>query len=215
MPKTIIVENERKRIDEELRGGLRAAQDSYAELRAEENLGIVPQPTECTEDWLTKIYEEGKQAVQAATFLTINQRKSQIAHWGKLYKRMLPNVQRLQAFLASIPQERYVYDTALNTFYIHDISSLVRERATKQVPEEFSEHWQKIQAIRQAITELREWEAAHGLRKLHIEDLLTFTPDSLAITWVDGSIQRNTEIYNKPYMANVMAAQRAQEAMYL
>ena len=215
MPKRIVLEDERKRIDEQLRNDLRAAQESYAALKAEENLGAIPQPKECTEEWLQSIYEQGKLAVDEAKFLTVEQRNSQKGHWGRLYHRMQPHVARIQSFIAGIQQEQFVFDEQLGTFYYKDLTGLAKERATYDVPDEAAEHWQKIQNIMSAITELRQWEADHDVKKLTLDDLLHFAKNRFIEFWVRGGIKRDHSQDHKPYMADVLARQRAEEKLYL
>lgn len=215
MPKCIVLEKERKQIDEQLRNDLRAAQESYSALKAEENLGTIPQPHGCTEEWLRAIYEQGKLAVDEAKFLTVEQRNSQKGHWGKLYHRMQPHVAQIQNFIAAIPQEQFVYDEQLGTFYYRDLTGLAKERATYNVPDGAAGHWQKIQAIMGAIKELRQWEANQDVRKIPVTELLNFDKNRFIEAWVKGSIKRDHSMDNKPYMAQILANRRAEEEMYL
>ena len=215
MPKRIVLEDERKRIDEQLRNDLRAAQESYSALKAEENLGTIPQPHGCTEEWLRAIYEQGKLAVDEAKFLTVEQRNSQKGHWGKLYHRMQPHVAQIQNFIAAIPHEQFVYDEQLGTFYYRDLTGLAKERATYNVPDGAAGHWQKIQAIMGAIKELRQWEVDQDVRKIPLDNLLHFDKNRFIEAWVRGEMKRDHSQDNKPYMQQILANQRAAERLYL
>lgn len=215
MPTSIVLESERKRIDSLLREELRAAQESYKALQEEENLGTIPQPKLCTEGWLQQIYEDGKKAVDDVKFLTIEQRNSQKGHWGRLYHRMLPHVQRIQSFIAGIPQEQFVFDEELGTFYYRDITALAKERATFQVPEEAAEHWQKIKAILNAIMDLRAWEAGQDIKKLPLDVLLHFDKTQFIEAWATNEIKRDHRFDDKPYMQQMLANQRESEKKYL
>ena len=215
MPKSIILESERREIDSQLRADLREAQESYKALKEEENLGSIPQPHLCTEAWLQNIYEEGKKAVDEVKFLTIEQRNSQKGHWGKIYHRLLPHVSRLQKFIAGIPQNQYYYDEELGTFYYLNITALATERATFNVPTETAEHWQKIQAIMSAIKELRQWEADQDVRKIPLDNLLHFDKNRFIEAWVKGEMKRDHSCDDKPYMSTVLESQKAAEELYL
>ena len=215
MPTSIILESERKRIDSQLREDLRTAQESYRALTEEENLGSIPQPHLCTEAWLQNIYEEGKKAVDEVKFLTIEQRNSQKGHWGKIYKRMLPHVARIQSFISAIPQEQFVFDEQLGTFYYRDLAGLANERATYNIPDGAAEHWQKIQAIMSAIKELRQWEIDQDVRKIPLDNLLHFDKNRFIEAWVKGEMRRDHSLDDKPYLANVLENQKAAEKLFL
>ncbi|SFO58386.1 hypothetical protein [Prevotella sp. tf2-5] len=215
MPTSIVLESERKRIDSLLREELRAAQESYKAIKEEENLGTIPQPQLCTEEWLQAIYEDGKKAVDDVKFLTIEQRNSQKGHWGKLYHRMLPHVQRIQSFIAGIPHEQFVFDEELGTFFYRDITALAKERATFQVPAEAAEHWQKIKSILNAIMDLRAWEAGQDVKKLPLDVLLHFDKNHFIEAWATNEIKRDHRFDSKPYMQQMLANQRESEKKYL
>lgn len=214
MPSSIIIEAERKRIDSLLRAELREAQESYATLKAEEDLGEIPPPHECTTEWLTTIFNEAKQAVDNAKFLTVGQRVTQKTHWGRLNKRMQPHVTCLQNFIAGIPTEQYVYDSQIGTLYYKDIAALATERATYTVPPEAAEHWGKIQAILEAINDLRKWEVEHDVVKRPLENLFVFEKTRFVEAWALGELLRDHRFDNKPYLADYLARQRAEEKLY-
>lgn len=215
MPTSIVLESERKRIDSLLREELRAAQESYKAIKEEENLGTIPQPQLCTEEWLQQIYEDGKKAVDDVKFLTIEQRNSQKGHWGRLYHRMLPHVERIQSFIAGIPHEQFVFDEELGTFYYRDLTALAKERATFLVPAEAAEHWQKIQAIMSAINELRQWESDQDVKKIPLDNLLRYDKARFVEAWVKGEMKRDHSFDDKPYMANALQIKKAEEEKYL
>lgn len=215
MPKTIVLEDELKAIDWQLRADLRAAQEAYASLKEEEDLGEIPLPHELTEEWLNTQFEQAKKAVSDAKFLTAEQRKVQLMQWGRLYKRALGNVQKIQKFISGIPKDQYYYDAQLGTFYYSSITLLATERATHQVPEEAGEHWQKIQNILQTIGELRAWEAEHDVKKIPLSVLLHFSQSHHSEAWARGTMVRDHRFDNKPYMAATFAEQRRAEQLYL
>lgn len=215
MPKTIVFQDELKAIDSQLRADLRAAQEAYASIKEEEDLGEIPLPHELTEEWLNTQSEQAKKAVSDAMFLTAEQRKVQLMQWDRLYKRALGNVQRIQKFIAGIPKEQYYYDEQLGTFYYSSITLLATERATHQVPEQAGEHWQKIQNILQAIGELRAWEADQDVKKIPLSELLHFSQSRHSEAWARGTIVRDHRFDNKSYMAEILHRQKAAEKLYL
>ena len=189
MPKTIIIESERQMIDEALRKALREAHDAYNALKEMEDLKGVPEAHNCTTEWLNQITTAKKQAVNNADFLTIEQKKSQIAHWGKFAKKVLGYIEVLQNFISSIPSDQYVFDKELGTFYIKDLPRLVESRCLHEVPENAGKHFQLIRNVREAIDELRKWERDEDLKKLRLEDLFSFTDRQIAEAWVTNNIQ--------------------------
>lgn len=215
MPKTIVYEDELKAIDQQLRADLRAAQEAYANLKEEKDLGEIPLPHLLTEEWIKTKQEQAKKAVDDAKFLTIEQRRGQHIHWGILYKRALSNVQKIQSFIAGIPNSQYHYDEQLGTFYYTNLTALATERATHPVPEQAWEHWQKIQNILQAIGELRAWEADQDVKKIPLSELLHFSQSRHSEAWARGTIVRDHRFDNKSYMAEILHRQKAAEKLYL
>jgi hypothetical protein len=188
LPETVIVETERRAADDALRRALREAQNAYNALRELEDLGEIPEPHNCTTEWVEQKTTAKKQAVSNADFLTIAQKQSQIAHWGKFAKKVLGYVETIQKFIASIPSDQYVYDEEIGTFYVKDIGELVNNRCTRTVPVEAENHWRLIQKVRSAINELRTWEKDRDLKKYRLEDLFAMSPEVFGIDWATGNI---------------------------
>lgn len=188
MPKTIIIESERQMIDEALRKSLREAHDAYNALKELEDLKEVPEAHNCTAEWLSQITTAKKQAVDNADFLTIEQKKSQTAHWGKFAKKVLGYIEVLQNFISSIPSDQYVFDKELGTFYIKDLPGLVESRCLHEVPENAGKHFQLIRNVREAIDELRKWERDEDLKKLRLEELFALSQRQIAEAWVTNNI---------------------------
>lgn len=188
MPKTIIVDEERRAEDEALRRGLRNAQEAYSCLRQLEDLGEVPEPIKCTPEWAEQICKVKKEAVNKADFLTKEQKLSQIGHWGKFTKKVLGLINTIQTFISTIPQEQYVFDESLNTFYLKDIDSIVTSRCTRTVPDDAIQHWELIRQIDEAVQNLRKWEREKDLKKIPLKELMSMSAKNIAISWATKSI---------------------------
>lgn len=212
LPKTIILEAERRKADEAARKALQVAQDAYWELQKIEDLGDVPDPRECTKEWLEQIFLRKKEAVRSADFMTSEQKRSQLAHLGKFAKKVSGFVEALQRFINSIPSEQYVYDQNIGTLYYKDLTSLVLGRCVRTVPDEASTHLQLISKASNAISELREWEKAQDLKKYRLEELFRMTGEELAARWATDDLKLDHSHDNLPGMT---AARILAENSYL
>lgn len=212
LPKTIILEAERRKADEAARKALQVAQNSYRELQKIEDLGDVPDPRECTKEWLEQIFLRKKEAVRSADFMTSEQKRSQLAHLGKFQKRTSGFVEALQRFINSIPSEQYVYDQNIETFYYKNITSLVLGRCVRTVPDEASTHLQLISKASNAISELREWEKAQDLKKYRLEELFRMTGEELAARWATNDVKLD---HSHDHLPGMTAARILAENNYL
>lgn len=189
MPTTIIVERERRKADEALKQDLQNAQCAYSALREFEDLGKIPEPHNCTSQWLDCIISKKKKAVNNADFLTKEQRLSIIEQWQKLAKTASGYVGIIQSFISSIPFSQYGYDKETANINIKDFATLVNSRCVRSVPAEARTHWQLVQNAKKAIKDLREWEKAEDLKKYRLEELFAMTTKVIAEEWATGNIK--------------------------
>lgn len=187
MPTTIIIDSERRKVDEALRLALQNAQCAYSALRELEDLGAVPEPHNCTSQWLDCIISKKKEAVNNADFLTKEQRLSIIEQWEKLAKTASGYVGVIQSFIAGIPFSQYGYDKETANINIKDFATLVDSRCVRSVPAEARTHWQLVQNAKKAIQDLRKWEKAADLKKYRLEELFDMTPQLIAEEWATGN----------------------------
>ena len=67
------------------------------------------------------------------------------------------------------------------------LCDLAAQMAEKEIPEEASEHWQKIQSIAESIRELREWEHQRNIAKKPLQSLCAMTIERFCQEWAgDG-----------------------------
>lgn len=187
MPTTIIIDGERRKVDEALRQALQNAQCAYSSLRELEDLGEIPEPHSCTSQWLDSIINQKKDAVNKANFLTKAQRLSLIEQWEKLAKTASGYIGIIQSFIEGIPYLQYGFDKETANIYIKDFATLVNSRCVRSVPAEAHTHWQLIQNARKAIQELRKWENCEDLKKYRLEELFSMTPKLIAEEWATSN----------------------------
>lgn len=187
MPTTIIIDGERRKADEALRLALQNAQCAYSALREIEDLGEIPEPHNCTSQWLDCITNKKKEAVNKADFLTKDQRVSFIEQWEKLARKASGYVGIIQSFISSIPYLQYGYDEETANIYIKDFTTLVNSRCVRSVPSEAHTHWQLIQNARKAIQDLRQWENGEDMKKYRLEELFAMTPQLIAEEWATSN----------------------------
>lgn len=200
MPKTIVLEAEIHSIDSAQRKGLREAQDAYTALHQIEDLGEVPEPVKCTQEWIINFAEEKKKAIRNADFLTASQRQSQGVHFGRLSAKAIGLVSTIQDFLASVPSDQYVYDSQIANFHLRDIDELVRSRCTRDVPPEASVHYSLIRNIDEAIKSLRKWEKQQDVKKLPLKHLLSLPSDGIAAMWATRDIRIDHKYDHLPHV---------------
>lgn len=187
IPSTIIIEGERRETEKALAQALKQAQEAYAKLRDLEDLGEIPEPHNCTSQWLDCITNKKKEAVNKADFLTKAQRVSFIEQWEKLAKTASGYVGIIESFIAGIPFLQYGYDKETANIYLKHIATLVNSRCVRSVPAEARTHWNLIQNARKAIQDLRQWENGEDLKKYRLEELFAMTPKIIAEEWATGN----------------------------
>lgn len=187
MPTTIIIEGERRKVDEALRLALQNTQCAYSALRELEDLGEIPEPHNCTSQWLDSVITKKKEAVQHADFLTKEQKLALVEQWEKLAKTASGYVGIIQSFISSIPYHQFGYDEETANIYIKDFATLVNSRCVRSVPAEARTHYQLIQNAKKAIQNLREWENGEDLKKYRLEELFAMTPKQIAEEWATGN----------------------------
>lgn len=212
IPSTIIIEGERRETEKALTQALKQAQEAYAKLRALDDLGEIPEPHNCTRQWLDCILNPKKEAVSKAEFLTKAQKLSFSEQWDNLAKVAFGYVDIIQSFISSIPYPQYGYDEETGNIFIKDFAKLVESLCVRSVPAEAQIHWQLIQNVRKAIQELRKWEATEDLRKYRLEELFAMSPKHIAELWAVGAIRidhsydhlpglvQNRELNNESYL---------------
>ena len=166
---------------------LQNTQCAYSALRELEDLGEIPEPHNCTSQWLDCIISKKKEAVNKADFLTKEQRLSIIEQWEKLAKTASGYVGIIQSFISSIPYLQYGYNEETASIYIKDFATLVNSRCVRSVPAEANTHWQLVQNARKAIQDLRQWENGEDLKKYRLEELFAMTPKLIAEEWATGN----------------------------
>ena len=189
MPTTIIIDGERRRVEESLKMVLTNAQCAYSALKELEDLGEIPEAHNCTSQWLDCIISKKKEAVNKADFLTKEQKLALTEQWEKLAKKASGYVGIIQSFISSIPYLQYGYDEETANIYIKDFATLVNSRCVRSVPSEANIHWQLIQNARKAIQDLRQWENGEDLKKYRLEELFAMTPQVIAEEWATGKIR--------------------------
>lgn len=187
MPTTIIIDGERRKVDEALRQALQNAQCAYSALRELEDLEEIPEPHNCTSQWLDCIINQKKESVNKANFLTKSQRLSLIEQWEKLSQTASGYVGIIQSFVSSIPFSQYGYDHETAKIDIKDFATLVNSRCVRSVPAEARTHWNLIQNAKKAIQDLREWENGEDLKKYRLEELFSMTPKLIAEEWATSN----------------------------
>lgn len=201
IPSTIIIEGERRETEKALAQALKQAQEAYAKLRELEDLGEIPEPHNCTKQWLDCILNPKKEAVSKAEFLTKKQKVSFTEQWDGLANAAFGYVGIIQSFISDITFVQYGYDEETGNIYIKDFAKLVESRCVRSVPAEAQIHWHKIQKAKEAIKELRQWETTEDLRKYRLEELFAMSPKHIAELWAVGNMRIDHSYDHLPGLA--------------
>ncbi len=191
---TITIERERVEQYRRLLTVSNSLGKTIAELQTIEELRPLPRDlADINTDWLQQIIDACTAPIKEDKSLTSDERRERLKPWKAINQR----ARRLVEIVAGI------LDTNLDvTFSVEDnengqpryfipepqIEELARRRATHDVPPESLEHLEYIDAVKEAIENLREYEAGHNVRPIPVAELVRMTWQGLAQLWISGDI---------------------------
>ena len=199
-----VVSQERKSIAIlQLRNELKSIQFNYNVIKdivTREGLGEIPPIKNITHHWATRIIKERKTAVFQSPIFTNEQRTATIQKWEDIEKQLLIPCKNIEGAVARCPENSLTLDPSTGNYTIEDIDLVAEKEATLPVPEDAAIHWQLIEAVRQAIANLRKWEKKHDLLKRPLIELVKYTNIcEQAQRWATGSVFCNHQ-YEDAYM---------------
>lgn len=194
---TITIERERVEQYRRLLTVSNSLQKTIAELQDIEELQPLPRDlADINTDWLQLIIDACTAPIKADKSLTADERRERLKPWKAINQR----ARRLVEIVAGILGANHdvVFSVEENEdgqprYFIPDeqIDELARRRATHDVPPESLEHLEYIDAVKEAIENLREYEAGRNVRPIPIAELVRTPWDGLANLWISGDIFNN------------------------
>ena len=108
--------------------------------------------------------------------------------WKKIKKAASPHINFIQAFVRENPDANIIYDEQIQNYWVTNIPDIVDEKVRRQIPEEAQEHFNRLMAVKEAITELREFENANDINPHRLDELFALSEDvtRYAISFTDG-----------------------------
>ena len=188
LPKSIVIERERDDADQAFRAKVRRLQNAYTTLKRMEDLPQLPELQKITEAWLSAYIVEQCRTIESTKHLTAVTREQMAEEWNKIKRVASLHVNYIQAFVRENPSAIIVYDEQIENYWVTNIPDIVDTKVRRQIPKEAQEHFNRLMAVKEAITELREFEDANDLNPHRLDELFALSEDvtRYAISFTDG-----------------------------
>lgn len=188
LPKSIVIERERYDADQAFRAKVRRLQNAYTTLAGMEDLPELPELHQITEAWLSAYIVEQCRKIESTKHLTAVTREQMAEEWKKIKRAASLHVNYIQAFVRENPDAKIVYDEQIRNYYVTNIDAIVDAKVRKPIPLEAQEHFNRLMAVKKAITELREFEDGNDLNPHPLDKLFALAEDvtRYAISFTDG-----------------------------
>lgn len=188
LPKSLVIERERRDADEALRAKVRRLQQCYTNLKGMEDLPELPTLHQITFAWLDAYILQQCRKIEEAKHITGATREQMQAEWKRVKKAASLSVNYLQAFVKDYPDAVIKFDAVIGNYYVANLDELVNARVTHKVPKQAQEHFNRLMAVKEAITELREFEDANDINPHRLDELFALSEDvtRYAISFTDG-----------------------------
>ena len=189
----ICLENERLREWRQLLNVSRSMQQTIEELQSIEELQPLPRDlADINEDWLQQVIDGCTAPVKQDKSLTSDERTERLKPWKAIHKRAKRLVSIVAGILDANPDVTFSVENNEDgqpRYFIPEeqIEELARQRATHDVPPEAIEWVELIQAVREKVEDLREWERVRNVRYRNLGELFNTDWQGLAWLWISGN----------------------------
>ena len=207
MNNTIILQRELEEAAYQCRKALYKAQEAVRELY---KLSDYPTPStlaEVTTRNLLAFVEQRINAVKATPIYTTAEREERISDWIEWRIKAMPHVVAVENFVNEWKDVNPVLDTSDMSILTNDITEALKPRFTVEVPLQAHTHIAMIHNIKQAISDLREWEREQDIKKVPLQELTSLKEDNLLQSWANGNIKINHQFDDD---ASLVAWRKAQ-----
>ena len=167
---------------------LRKAQEALYQLNA---LADYPTPStleDVTTKSLVAFVEQRINAVMATSLYTALEKEKITNNWIEWQVNTMPYVVTIESFFNDWQDVSPVLDTSDMTILTSDINESLTPRFTVEIPLQAHTHIALIHNVKQAISELREWETEQDCKKIDLKSLLSYDESNLFQLWANGTI---------------------------
>lgn len=191
---TICIQREQLQQSRQLNNVRRSLTKTMAELLSIEELDVPADLADITEEWLQHEVNACAAPIRQDRSLTAAEKQERLKPWKALRQRTLRLVHIVQGILLANPDVVFTIEQDENgqhRYYISEaqIEEIARKRATHPVPPQALEHLNLIQAVREKVDALREFERAHNVKRYTVEQLLNLPwSGGLCDLWITGDI---------------------------
>lgn len=189
MTQNIILQQQLENAAYNCKTALNKAQEALYKLC---KLADYPTPstlTEITASNLVAFVAQRIEAVKNTPLYTQAQRDKIIADWVEWRFKAMPYVTAIEKFTNEWQDVSPYLDGG--NIITADITQSLAPRFTVEVPLQAYTHIALIHNVKQAISELRDWEREQDTKKIPLKELLNLTEDGLLQSWANGGIKVN------------------------
>lgn len=190
------------------RTALRKAQEALYQLNALPDYPTPSTLTEVTTANLLAFIEQRINAVKATDLYKAKEKEERLNSWIEWRIKVMPYVVAVENFLNNWQDINPVLDSSDMSIQTSDITESLKPRFTVEVPLQAHTHIALIHNVKQAVSELRDWEREQDLNKLPLKELVNIREDNLLQSWANGSIQVNHQFDDDPRLQAWRQAQR-------
>ena len=191
---TICIQRELLQQSRQLDNVSRSLQKTMAELLSIEELDVPADLADITEEWLQHEVNACAAPIRQDRSLTAAEKQERLKPWKTLRQRALRLVNIVQGILLANLDVTFTIEEdedGKRRYFIDEqqIEAVARCRATHEIPVEAVQHLELIQAVREKVDALREFERAHNVKRYTVEQLLNLPwTGGLADSWAVGDI---------------------------
>ena len=175
----------------EMRRSVESVQKAVLELRDIEELPAyeVCSLEEFAPDWIAKHVDPAIKAIESDPALTAAERSARLKVWQEIRKDAQNQVDIIQSALSKWPKLTWCYDPHDGevTVNYEQLEAIAESKAVLDVPEQATEHWNKLQGIIADIEDLRRWEQEQGVIPVLIGTAVHYSPFAFAEQWASRS----------------------------
>ena len=214
LPKTVIIPEEFRDMDGELRNDIRQLQNAYTTLKDLKDYDCPTTLEELNTAEIDKLTKERISRVMEDTTLLPSEIEERIGKYKALHRTVARQIHTIENVVARWPEAEFAYDVQVeNIVPSANLETIVEAKCTREVPPMAQRHGRLIGNVFAAIARLREFEEEEGVNKIRLEVLGAMDAATFAGRWADGSIKR--PVYTTdPWMPSA-SVREFSEARYL
>ena len=210
LPSTVVIDQERRKVEDELRADARKLQNEYKRLKGFQDLAPLPPLEGITHDWLKNIIAKKMEEVQAMPGITEAERTQRLKQWYNIKQGA-----NLKVSIINKIRQKYgdavKFDELLDLPYIEAPDAILDRFCARAVPQEASEHHRRLLAVTRAVSELRFWEFNNKVKRFPLDVILQWDNVTIANKWATGEIKEVDPDSVPPYLRDAVIMRQQSE----